>query len=295
MNNMVTLTVFTPTYNRAHLLQRGYDALCRQTCKDFCWLIIDDGSTDNTEEVVRQWIAEKKIPISYVYKDNGGLHTGYNKAIELMKTELCVCIDSDDYMPDDAVEKIVSCWKERGSKNVAGIIGLDFLESNTPLGGQFPNIDKCHLYELGLRYDHKEDTKEVVRVDLLKQVYPQPTYNNEKNFNPSYMFYKIDLEYEWLLLNENLCIVDYQPDGMANAIFRQYLNSPNSFAALRLLYFRIPNAPIGYYVKQYIHLGSSAILSHDFKWLKKSPKPWMAYFLLPIGFLLSIYIKIKAK
>ena len=99
---MATLTVFTPTYNRAYILQRCYESLVRQTSKDFIWLIIDDGSTDNTKSLVDQWIKEKnEFEIKYVYKENGGMHTGHNKAYELIDTELKVCIDSDDFMPDN--------------------------------------------------------------------------------------------------------------------------------------------------------------------------------------------------
>lgn len=108
---MVKLTIFTPTYNRKNTLILGYEALCRQTKKEFIWLIIDDGSTDGTSELVHGWmLADNGFEIQYVYKENGGLHTGYNKAIELIETELCVCIDSDDYMPDDAVELILDYW-----------------------------------------------------------------------------------------------------------------------------------------------------------------------------------------
>lgn len=292
---MNSLTVFTPAYNRAHTLGRTYDSLCRQTCKDFIWLLVDDGSTDNTAELVTQWkLIDNGFEIQYVWKENGGLHSGYNKAIEMMNTELCVCIDSDDFMPEDAVAKILNCWKERGSERVAGIIGLDFHLDNTPLGGYFPRVEKCHLYDLFFRYHHIHDTKEVTRVELLRSVYPQPTFNNEKNFNPSYMFKQIDIEYEWLILNENLCFVDYQPDGMASGIFKQYLNSPNSFAAQRINNLRIPS-PLSFKVKQYIHLGSSIILSSNYSWVRKAPKPLLVVALFPVSFLLSLYIRFKAK
>lgn len=289
------LTIFTPTFNRVHTIGRTYESLCLQTCKDFKWLVIDDGSTDNTKELVEEWKGrDNGFEISYVWKENGGLHTGYNKAIELMDTELCVCIDSDDYMPDDAVEKILDCWALKGSREVAGIIGLDYLLDNTPIGGNFPEIEKCHIYDLDFKYDHNTDVKFVARVDLLKQVAPQPTFNGEKNFNPSYMYKQIDWSYEWLILNENLCFVDYQPDGMANAIYRQFLNSPNSFAAQRINNLKTP-APISFYIKQYIHLCSSAIISHNYSWLFKAPSVVLSFLFFPAGWVLSLYIKYRAK
>ena len=99
---MKTLTIFTPAYNRAYCLDRCYKALKRQTNKDFDWLIIDDGSTDNTRELVQSWIDKQDngFEIRYIYKENGGLHTAYNEAIANMDTELSMCIDSDDFPPD---------------------------------------------------------------------------------------------------------------------------------------------------------------------------------------------------
>ena len=113
---METLTIFTPTYNRAYCLHLGYEALCRQTCKDFIWLIIDDGSSDNTADLVKSWQNEGKIKIEYHYQQNQGMHGAHNTAYRLIKTELNTCIDSDDYMPDDAVEKIVDFWREKGNE-----------------------------------------------------------------------------------------------------------------------------------------------------------------------------------
>lgn len=295
MANKPTLTVFTPTYNRADLLHRGYEALKRQTSKDFLWLIIDDGSADNTREVVEGWMKyDNGFEIRYAYKENGGLHTGYNKAIELMDTEICVCIDSDDWMPDDGVETILSTWQARTIKDVAGIVGLDYIEENKPIGGVLPEVEKCHIYDLDFKYHHCGDKKIVIRVDLFKQVAPQPTYNGEKNFNPMLMIDKIDLNYEWLIINKNLCFVDYQPDGMANGIFRQYLNSPNSFAAMRIEYFKFPGTSLLYKLKQYIHLGSSACLAKNVSWLNKAPRPFVGYMLLPLGYIFSLYIRRRA-
>lgn len=108
-----TLTIFTPSYNRAYTLHKCYESLKKQSSKDFLWLIIDDGSTDNTKELVDSWIDENIIEIKYHYQNNQGMHGAHNTAYELMDTELNVCIDSDDYMPDDAVEKIIDFLEEK--------------------------------------------------------------------------------------------------------------------------------------------------------------------------------------
>ena len=137
---MATLTVFTPAYNRAHTIGRTYASMCRQTCKDFEWLIIDDGSSDNTRELVEGWIAEGKVPIRYIYQQNQGMHGAHNTAYRNIDTPLNTCIDSDDYMPDDAVEKILKCWQEKGSDKVAGLVGLDVTEDGQVIGTGFPEL-----------------------------------------------------------------------------------------------------------------------------------------------------------
>ena len=129
-----TLTIFTPTFNRAYTLHKCYESLTRQTSNDFEWLIIDDGSTDNTKELVESWINENKVRIHYFYQENQGMHGAHNTAYEQIDTELNVCIDSDDYMPDDAVEKIVSFWKKFGSNKYAGLVGLDATQDGKIIG-----------------------------------------------------------------------------------------------------------------------------------------------------------------
>ena len=105
---MATITVFTPAYNRAKTLPRTYSSLVKQDCKDFVWLIVDDGSTDETGELVKKWKqADNGFEIRYIYKENGGMHTAHNTAYENIDTELNVCIDSDDCLAEGAIKKIV--------------------------------------------------------------------------------------------------------------------------------------------------------------------------------------------
>lgn len=295
---MAFLTIFTSTYNRSDLLARCYRSLKRQSNKDFIWLIIDDGSTDNTRCIVAEWCAkETDFQIQYVYKENGGLHTGYNAAIELLDTELAVCIDSDDYMPDDAVAKIYDFWSNHGSENVAGIVGLDSDSSGVIIGDSLPDQERINLIDLQVgKYRIKNgDRKLVVRSELYKSVAPQKVFLNEKNFNPHYMHLQISLNYDFLVMNEILCIVEYQPDGMSNQIFRQYYNSPRSFAELRKLLLSFENTSIFYKFRQCIHLVSSFILSGEKHWIKNSPRKILTVFAIPFGFLLSLLIRYKSK
>ena len=204
---MKSLTVFTPTYNRAHTLERLYRSLCAQTCKDFDWLVIDDGSTDGTAALVQSFIDDGQIPVRYIYKENGGLFTGYNTAYEVIETELNVCIDSDDAMPPDAVERILSIWKEKGSDRYCGLLGLDVdMDSGHPIGGRFPEgMTACYFPEMYALNIHRGDTKQVMRTDLMKTVAPQVGFPGEKNFNPVYMLFQVCDDYPLLIINSPLC------------------------------------------------------------------------------------------
>ena len=296
---MVSLTVFTPTYNRADLLCRCYESMNRQSCKDFIWMIIDDGSNDNTRELATTWIKEtKEYEIVYYYKENGGLHTAYNEAIAHIQTELCVCIDSDDYMPDDAVKKILDFWKDNGSDKYAGIVGLDYDLGGKVIGDPLPDQKSINLIDLFIgRYPiHNGDRTNVVRTELYKRYAPMKVFPGEKNFNPHYMHLQISQEYDFLVMNENLRYVEYQLGGMSHSMLRQYKNSPNSFAEIRKLYLSFPNTSLKFKFRKWLHLVSSCILAGNWlKAVKESPCKGITACAVPFGWLLSMYIKRKAK
>lgn len=295
---MVRLTVFTPAYNREDLLPRCYASMKRQTRKDFIWLVVDDGSKDNTADLVKQWQKEEKeFELQYCYKENGGLHTAYNEAIAHIETELCVCIDSDDFMPDNAVELILDQWEKYGSDQFAGIIGLDFDLQGNPLGDCLPgkSVNLIDLF-VGKYNLHDGDRTNVVRTELYKKYAPMKVFPGEKNFNPHYMHLQISKEYDFLVLNENLRYVEYQPDGMSNSILRQYKNSPNSFAETRKLYLSFENTSFKFKLRHSIHLVSSCILAGDWKRaVKESPCKLITLLAFPAGILLTAYIKYKVK
>ena len=327
---MRTLTVFTPTYNRKHTLSRTFESLCRQTCWDFEWLIIDDGSTDGTMEWVKSlgimveehkqrydWMGRlaegcggenftmsvylqnniSPLLIHYIRKENGGLYTGYNVAYSYIETELCVCIDSDDYMPDDAVEIIIKYWNKRPrEKEFCGIVGLDYnVVDGKPIGGLFPE-GLFDAYQIEV--PHRGDTKQVMRTDLMRQVAPQIGYKGEKDFNPFYMLMQILDSYPILIANENFCWVEYQigADSMSQAIWNQYKRSPRSYAKYRIKEMELKHGnPWTRKILLCIHYVSSCILSKDRNWLNNVPLKGLTLCTIPFSVVFTLIVLWKNK
>ena len=140
------ITVFTPVYNRADTLPRLYESLKRQTDQSFVWIIVNDGSTDESEKLVKTWVTEHKLDIKYFYQENAGKPTAHNQGVKETETELFVCVDSDDYLKDDGIEKILMHWEKYKKKNSIGIIGYKERTSGEPVTS-FSNskIDKATL------------------------------------------------------------------------------------------------------------------------------------------------------
>lgn len=291
------LTVFTPAYNRGCLLTRCYESMCKQTNKNFIWMIVDDGSTDNTREISESWVQNTKdFQVIYIYKENGGLHTAYNTAIANIDTELCVCIDSDDFMPDNAVGLILDFWKKNGSDKYAGIVGLDFDMDGNVIGDMLPDIKSVNLIGLftGKYNIVNGDRTNVVRTELYKKYAPMKVFKGEKNFNPHYMHLQISEEYDFLVLNENLRFVDYQETGMSNSMLKQYRSSPNSFAEIRKLYLSFKDTSLKFKIKHSIHLASSCILAKKtMSSVKDNPYKLLSVIALPFGFALSLIVRCK--
>lgn len=295
---MKQITVFTPTYNRAYCLHKCYESLKRQTNINFDWLIIDDGSTDNTKELVEKWKDEKnKFDIRYIYKNNGGLHTAYNIAIENIETELAMCIDSDDYLSDNCIESVLEIWNKNGSNEYAGVIGLDCYSDGTVIGDLLPKVKNINLIDLliGKYKINNGDRKIIVRTELYKEVAPMKSFKGEKNFNPHYMHLLISKKYDFLVLNKNLCFVEYQPDGMTRNIIKQYYNSPKSFAEIRKLYLSFPDTSFKFKFKNMIHFISSSILSKNKYFYKEVENKILLVMSIPFGIILCMYIKFKNK
>lgn len=288
------ITVFTPAFNRAHTIWRTYQSLCRQTCKDFIWMVIDDGSTDNTAELVLKWKENSEFEIIYIYQQNQGMHGAHNTAYQNITTELNVCIDSDDYMPDDAIELITKFWRNNGSDKYAGIIGLDVDLNQQIIGTEFPNNLKETTLTDFYANGGKGDKKLVYRTEVIKKYPEYPIFDNEKYVGLAYKYMLIDQNYTLLTINKPLVVVEYQQDGSSNNMLHQYWNNPKGFA-----FYRKTEMVLATTLKRRfmscIHYVSSSIISKNKNFIKESPKKLLTILSILPGFGLFLYIKFKIK
>lgn len=286
------ITIFTPTYNRAHLLPNLYDSLKSQTVSDFEWLIVDDGSVDNTEEVVKAWIEENAVNINYVRQENGGKHRAFNTGVKNATGELFFCIDSDDHAPSDCVELIVNCWKNVKNEKVAGIIALKADPKGAYLSDDFPEgISEITTFELSVKHKCMGDKALVYKTEVLKKhLYPE--IDGEKFVTECVVYDKIDQKYTMVLLNRILTTGEYQPDGLTANIFSIMLETPTGYK----IYYkqRIDMAytffeRLGYIVRY----NAFDILSRDEKYNYIGKYKFLCSLLKPFGWLLTKYYNYK--
>lgn len=290
---MVLLTVFTPTYNRAHTLPRTYESLRKQECKDFIWLIVDDGSTDGTADLVRRWQKEENgFEIQYIHKENGGMHTAHNVAYENIHTELNVCIDSDDKMAPGAVSKIKQTWKKIREKDYAGIIALDADFSGNLIGKGFPDGMKDTTLSGYYAVGGLGDKKLIYRTDVINSVPPYPVFPGEKYVGLVYKYTLIDQKYKLFVLNNVICEVEYQPDGSTGTMWKQYLQNPRGFAFLRKVAMQYPTS-MKRLIIDCIHYCSSSQIAKNKNYIRESPKKVLTVLSIPLGWLLTIVVKKK--
>ena len=292
--HMVLLTVFTPTYNRAHTLPEAYCSLKAQTSKNFLWLIVDDGSTDRTAALVSAWMqAEKAFTIRYLYRPNGGMHAAHNIAYAHIETELNLCLDSDDRLAKDAVEQIEKRWAQIKSKNYAGLIGLDDDGNGKVIGIGFPpGLTETTLsgYYAG---GGKGDKKLVYRTDIIRKYPPYPEFPNEKYVALAAKYRLIDRDYKLAVLNRVLCHVTYLEDGSSHTIWKQYAKNPRGFLYWRQLCLTYPAAATRT-VLDSIHYDAACFLAKEPALMLRSPKKVLTMLCTPLGAGLSVLIRLMA-
>lgn len=244
------ITILTPTYNRASLLPRLFDSLLRQTSKDFEWIVVDDGSTDDTREVVAN-LKEKcggAFPMGYVYKANGGKHMAINIGAERARGELLFIADSDDLLTDDALETVANSWHDiSDDKSFAGIAGLDItMDTREVIGSGLPqeHID-CNAIDIRYRHHVTGDMKEVFRTEVLRE-FPFPEFAGERFCPEQLVWFRMARRYRLRYINKPIYIADYQPDGITAGITRARMRNPS---ASMLTYAELTECPVPFLVK----------------------------------------------
>ena len=285
------ITVFTPSYNRAYILPQCYEALKGQTCQDFIWQIVDDGSTDNTRELVQSWINEGILEIQYIYQENQGMHGAHNTGHRNLTTELCIGCDSDDYLFDDCIEQVLERWNNRPEGNYSGVIGMCKDSKGKPLAEIPESIEETTLYDLRFRYKIKGDFKLALRSDLLKKYY-YPMYEDEHYVAVGYIYFLIDQEYKMLVIHDGLCCQEYLADGEVRNKVKRYVTAPKGY-----MVYRNAMMPIMHSLKerwwQATHYVSSAIFAKDGSFIKKSNCKGTTIVAIPSGLALNFYIRYK--
>lgn len=292
--NKPFLTVFTPAYNRAYTLPRTYESMKQQKCTDFIWLIVDDGSSDNTAELVKQWQQEENdFEIQYVYKENGGMHTAHNTAYALIDTELNTCVDSDDALAPDAVQIIFDAWQKVKDKGYAGLLALDAEFSGKVIGKGFP--EGLTETTLGGYYRNggSGDKKLILRTDVVRQYPPYPTFEGERFVPLGSLYTMIDRDYKLSVLDAVVCLVEYMPDGSTHNMTCQYYRNPNGFRYGRLVTLS-ENTTLKRRLVLYVHYAAESILSGK-PIVKDAPNKLLGLMSIPFGWALAHHIRKKCK
>ena len=288
---MKRLTIFTPTYNRAYTLPKLYNSLCEQTCQDFEWLVIDDGSTDHTKELVKGWINQRNICIRYFFQENGGKMRAYNKAISLTETELFVCIDSDDLLENEFVLKdSLAFWdkylhngfpSDVNAKYVAGWVSLRKMPFSPDEISILPYCDKL----VDIASSIKGETTIFIRTNILKS-YRYRIHPNENFIPDSYIYDKIDEDYLFLFHPYYSQVCEYKDDGLTLTWRRKLFDNPYSYREYHAQRIRLKKSDRWRSVICYI---SISIYIGDGSLWRETPDLLLTMSLFPIGCLKYIY------
>ena len=230
---MPLISILTPTYNRGKLLLPLYESLKNLTFEDFEWLIVDDGSEDDTEQYALSWIAHNiqnaEFPIRYIKKSNGGKHTAINRGVREANGELILILDSDDTLPADSLATIAQYYEQcKGYKDCAGVCGLMAHHDGQLIGTGFP---KEPMYESALQFRYAEkgnvtgDLLEVYKTSVMRE-FPFPEIENEKFCPESLVWNRIANKYKLFCFNKVIYYRDYLEGGLTSKIVRIRMNSP---------------------------------------------------------------------
>lgn len=230
------ITIFTPIYNRARKLEQLYQSLLDQTDKEFMWIIVDDGSTDDSSSVIEMIVQERRLDVITYRQENQGKHVAHNIGVNLCNTFLFVCVDSDDTLVPEAVETIKRFFCEKNNEllqsTVAGVIAWKGYTTQEKIGEYPDTLASCSLRELYSQHKMSGDTMLIFKTDVIRK-YPFPQFIGENFLRESISYDAIDREYKYLILDKILYIAMYNDDGLSKNASSLELRSPNGAALFR--------------------------------------------------------------
>jgi glycosyltransferase involved in cell wall biosynthesis len=282
------ITIFTPTYNRAFVLHKLYNSLLMQTVNEFIWIIVDDGSVDNTFELIEKWKKDDKIKIEYYKQENSGKSWAHNIGVELTNTELFTCVDSDDYLSVTAVEEIKKCWDYRDStKNIIGIIafkGHSIGDTLTTLKNN--SICSSTLRDAYRKHGLRGDTMLIFDTHVIKR-YKFPRFSGEKFVPEAFLYDQIDQDGEMLVYRKILYLCEYLEDGYSKHMAQLLFNNPKGYLAYikqRLLFDKSINER----VTDTIRYTAICLSNREDRFIKKSVYPILTILTLPLASLFYV-------
>jgi len=227
-----TFTVFIPTFNRAHTLGRALQSINEQTFKDLEVVIIDDGSEDNTRELVEEWQKKAWFPIHYYWQENQGKHVAHNNVLKHAKGFFLVLLDSDDMLYPKALERLKYHWDaipDEQKDGFAGVEGLCVDIQGRVSRDRYPKdvMDSDYL-TIVKKCNIMGDKKNAIRTDVLRQ-FPYPHFKGERHIRDDLIWKRISMHYKFRYINEPIQIIEYQPDGLSADVFSMRMRNPQGF------------------------------------------------------------------
>ena len=214
---MKLLSIVTSTYNRSALLRRCFDSLCVQTDNRFEWIIVDDGSTDETAQTAAAFQRERPdMPIRYVYKENGGKHTALNAAHRLISGDMVLILDSDDRLVPTAVEEIFRGWEQHNDSSIGAVIFLKGYAADDPFALGLQEHVPFNMYREHTNNIHSRDFCDVFRAEAFKR-FPFPVFEGEKFLSESVLWNQMAQEYRIVYINKVLYLAQYLEDGLTKS------------------------------------------------------------------------------
>ena len=307
MNTDILFTVFTPTYNRKELLHRVYNCLKNQTFRGFEWVIIDDGSTDGTGELISQWQKEANFSIVYQWQPNQGKHIAFNAVAKIAKGELLTSIDSDDEIVPIALERLKFHWDNFTAKERETICGISFNSKDQfgkLVGTEFPKayeiMDLMGMYFIN---NIKGDKGGMLQTKVLKQ-YPFPEHIKNVYVPEGSFMYQVAKDWKMCFINETLRIywLEERPDSLStfSTTVKNYAGSHYSNMCflnynMRFL-FKRPKLVMGqamHYARLSFHLHKS--IKKQFASIKPFAAKLLWACFMPIGFVFFLKDKLNKK